>query len=78
LFVVQRSDGTHFQPAAHIDTAYAQALRSAHQQGVEVLVYEAEVSPNESRIIRPLPWRLDAGGNPSEKTSQTRSKQPGH
>lgn len=68
LFVVQRSDGSHFRPAAHIDAAYAQVLQMAHQGGVEVLVYEAQVSPNESRIIRPLPWQLDAGDNPSEKT----------
>lgn len=67
LFVVQRSDGLSFRPAAHMDAAYAKALQTAHQGGVEVLVYQAQIDPHESRIIRPLPWQLDANDNPSEK-----------
>lgn len=45
LYLVQRSDGTHFRPAADIDPAYAEALRRAHQNGVEILAYRADVTP---------------------------------
>lgn len=43
LFVVQRSDGEKFRPAAHIDPAFADALRTAYEQGVKVLAYNAVV-----------------------------------
>lgn len=45
LFVLSRGDGVHFRAAHEIDPAYAQALAAAQEQGLEVLVYRAEVSP---------------------------------
>jgi sugar fermentation stimulation protein A len=54
LFVVQRSDCTHFSPAHDIDPAYAQALRQARKAGVEMLVYGCRVSPAEICITRPI------------------------
>jgi sugar fermentation stimulation protein A len=36
LFLIQRSDGIHFRPAAEIDPAYAEALCAAHAAGVEL------------------------------------------
>jgi len=45
LFVVQRSDGTHFRPAVEIDPEYARALGEAAAAGVELLVAMATVTP---------------------------------
>ncbi|MBF2055250.1 MAG: DNA/RNA nuclease SfsA [Candidatus Sericytochromatia bacterium] len=46
LFVVQREDGQGFAAANDIDPAYAEALETARQAGVEVLVYQAQLSPS--------------------------------
>ena len=51
LFCVQRADGRCFAPARHIDPVYAETLIEVRQQGVEVLAYRAEVSPEEVRIV---------------------------
>jgi sugar fermentation stimulation protein A len=55
FYVVQRQDAQRFSPAAHIDPAYAQALRRAHRAGVNIIVYGARVSPNEIYLETPLP-----------------------
>ena len=41
LFAVLREGGDRFEPAAHIDPAYATLLTEARDAGVEVLVYRA-------------------------------------
>jgi sugar fermentation stimulation protein A len=51
LFVILRSDGHRFAPAADIDPAYAETLRTVRDDGVEVLAYRAEVSPEELRLV---------------------------
>lgn len=51
LFVVLRSDGDRFAPAADIDPAYAAALRRVWDGGVVVLAYRAEVSPEEMGVV---------------------------
>lgn len=58
FFCVQRLDADHFRPAAHIDPLYAETLAYAQQQGVRILVYQAEVSAEEIRIVRSLPFSL--------------------
>ena len=58
LFCVQRADAEVMEPARDIDPVYANTLATAVQQGVEVLVYRARVSPTEIRLQTPLPWRL--------------------
>jgi sugar fermentation stimulation protein A len=58
FYVVQRQDAQRFSPAAHIDPAYAQALRRAHTAGVNIIVYGARVSPNEIYLETPLPVML--------------------
>jgi sugar fermentation stimulation protein A len=58
LFIVQRNDGNIFKPAEHIDPAYAYALREAHRQGVEILVYRAEVKPEKIELVESIPWQL--------------------
>ncbi len=59
LFVIQRSDGTTFKPAAHIDPEYARALKEVHQQGVEILAYQADVSPTEIKLNKAIPFSLE-------------------
>lgn len=59
LFVVQRTDCDAFAACADLDPAYAAALTAAATAGVEVLVYDCDISPEEIRIARRLPW-IDA------------------
>ena len=58
LFVIQRSDSTTFKPADHIDPEYARSLKEVHQQGVEILAYQATVSPTEVKIHTSIPISL--------------------
>ncbi len=55
FFCVQRQDCDFFTPAADIDPAYAAALDKAVSTGVEIMVWQARVSPEEITIFRPLP-----------------------
>jgi sugar fermentation stimulation protein A len=47
-----------FAPAREIDPAYAGALENAVKQGVEVLVYVADVSPQQIVFGRKLPVEI--------------------
>ena len=58
FYVIQRNDGKVFRPAEHIDPAYANALREASSNGVEVLAYRAEVTPEYIDIAEPVPIEL--------------------
>ncbi len=58
FFLIQRMDARTFSSADHIDPAYGSELRTAHQNGVEVLVYDVLISPESIRINRPLPVLL--------------------
>lgn len=55
FFVVQRSDARMVSPADRIDPGYARLLRQAAKAGVELLAYQAEVSPEGVILVRPLP-----------------------
>lgn len=55
FYLVQRSDCTSFGPAWEVDPAYAEALKLAAQSGVEIMVWEAHVSPRCVALVRPLP-----------------------
>lgn len=59
FFIVQRSDGKLFKPAKHIDSKYAESLKDAHKQGVEILVYQADVKPEGVAIQKKVAWNLD-------------------
>ena len=56
LFVVQRTDCDAFAACADLDPAYAAGLNVAAARGVEVLVYGCDITTDEIRITRPLPW----------------------
>ena len=58
FFLVQRMDAVFFRPAAHIDPVYAKTLAEVHRQGVQILVYQAAVSPNGIRVAGSLPFSL--------------------
>jgi sugar fermentation stimulation protein A len=58
FFLVQRSDGEIFRPAVEIDPDYAMALKKAAVNGVEVLVYQATVSPEQIGIAKKIDFNL--------------------
>lgn len=55
LYFVQRMDVDAFTPAAEIDPGYAAAFDKAMAAGVEVLVVQAKVTPEEITFARMLP-----------------------
>lgn len=56
LFIlVQRADADAFSPADHIDPEWGRAVRRAVDDGVEVLVYQAEITLEKIGIARRLP-----------------------
>ncbi len=55
LFVVQRADVHTVTPADDIDPAYGRLLRQAAQAGVELLAYQAHITPEAINLVRPLP-----------------------
>ena len=59
FYLIQRSDAALFKPAASIDPVYAEALKQAHAHGVEILVYKANVSPEEITLGEPVPFELE-------------------
>lgn len=55
FFCVQRADCAEFRPADDIDSEYGRVLREAITAGVEALAYQAEVGPEEIRLVKRLP-----------------------
>lgn len=58
VFVVQRQDCEAFRPADEIDPEYGRWLRRAFRAGVEVLPYQAHVTPEEIVLTTPLRSKL--------------------
>jgi sugar fermentation stimulation protein A len=58
FFLVERMDADRFAPASHIDPEYSKALSRAVADGVQVLVYQAQVTPAGIDIVKPLPLVL--------------------
>lgn len=54
VYVVQRMDVTTFAPAADIDPQYAAALKEAAENGVEIFPVQAQVTPEEIKLVRVL------------------------
>ncbi|NBA98200.1 DNA/RNA nuclease SfsA [Pseudomonas sp. R5(2019)] len=59
LYCVNLSGVEGVRPAVEIDPAYAQALRSAAAEGVEVLAYAVHLDAEQIYIDRKLPVLLD-------------------
>lgn len=58
VFVIQRGDCAAFRPADEIDPLYGRWLRRGHAAGVEILPYQARVTPREITLFRRLPLVL--------------------
>lgn len=58
FFVVQRADGESVAPCDTIDPEYGRLLRRAESAGVEILAYQAQVTPQGIAISRKLPVLL--------------------
>jgi len=56
LFLVQRADAFRFRPAAAIDPLYARTLEKVHEEGVAILVYKTQVTPEEIAVTHSLPY----------------------
>jgi sugar fermentation stimulation protein A len=59
FFCVQRQDADWFMPAHHIDPVYAETLAKVAKEGVLVIAYQAAVSPEEIKITRRLPVKME-------------------
>lgn len=60
FYLIQRSDAKRFEPAAHIDPAYADGLKTAIAAGVEALAYDVTIDMEQIRMNQRLPIRLPA------------------
>lgn len=58
LYLVQRSDAKLFKPARDIDKIYAETLIKVAQQGVEILVYQSNVTKKFINLGKKLPFEL--------------------
>lgn len=56
LFVVQREDVAVFRPARTLDPVYSSILQSAHEAGVEILVYQCRMDTEELKLGKSLPF----------------------
>jgi len=54
FFLIQRMDADSFSPADDIDPAYGEELRKAHQNGVEILVYDVFIDLDGIRLNKPV------------------------
>lgn len=58
LYIIQRSDVEVFAPAEEIDPDYAKLLKEAIRGGVEVIVMQAEVTPERIELKKKLPFEI--------------------
>lgn len=54
FFCVQHTGVTQVSPADHIDRIYGELLRQAINEGVEIIAYGAEISPEAISLVKPL------------------------
>ena len=57
-YVVQRTDVSVFAPAKLIDPEYSKTLKEVYSLGVEIFPLQAQVSPDEIKIHKILPFQL--------------------
>jgi sugar fermentation stimulation protein A len=55
LFVIQRNDGFSLKSAEQIDPEFSKILRYVFSEGVEVMAYQAAVSPQEIYLSHRIP-----------------------
>lgn len=54
-FCVSHTGINKVSPAAHIDEKYTQALKEVMAQGVEVIAYRAEITPDQIELTKKVP-----------------------
>jgi len=54
VFCIQREDVFAFRAAEEIDPAYAEMLKLAYYQGVEIIAYKSSLSPTEIKLVEPV------------------------
>ena len=59
LFIVSREDVMSFGPAFSLDPHYAEGFLQAQRAGVEMLIYQCQVSPEQTKVAGPLPLKID-------------------
>ena len=59
LFVVSRMDVKEFGPAFSFDPAYSEKLVEAKEAGVEILVYQCEISEKSIELKTRIPLKVD-------------------
>ncbi len=58
LFIIMRTDGNLVTPAAEIDAEYAKLLKTAVDEGVEVLAYSTHIDTSGITVNRRLPVKV--------------------
>ena len=58
LFVIQMKGIRHFEPNDRTHPQFGEALREACREGVKVLAYDCQVTPEEMRLDLPVTIRL--------------------
>ncbi len=58
LYVIQRTDDLPFRIAHEIDKKYAQIFEEVTKQGVEVLVYQSNISQKEISINKKIEFKI--------------------
>lgn len=58
LYIIQRMDIEKFGPAKAIDPTYAETLKIAFEQGVEIIPLLVKVTPQEINILKEIPFEL--------------------
>ncbi|NQV30888.1 MAG: DNA/RNA nuclease SfsA [Candidatus Marinimicrobia bacterium] len=59
LYIVQRSDAVAFEPHWIRDPEFANALKTAVEQGVELLIYTSHLEPDSMRLGISLGYNLE-------------------
>ncbi len=59
FFCIQRTDVERFKPAADIDPLYAETLTKVAGKGVQILAYQAQVTPESIEIGKFIPVFLE-------------------
>ncbi len=58
LFLIQMKGVTCFQPNTAMDSAFANALKKASTQGVKILAYDSNITPDGIALNHPVPVQL--------------------
>ena len=58
IFVIQMQDVQYFMPNEETQPEFAEVLREARKEGVKILAYDCQVTPESMEIRKPVPVKL--------------------